>query len=31
MPSDEFSPAEILELLVKNKHSPANAVVGVAE
>jgi chaperone BCS1 len=31
MPSDEFSPAEILELLVKNKHSPANAVVSVAE
>jgi chaperone BCS1 len=31
MPSDEFSPAEILELLVKNKHSPANAVISVAE
>jgi chaperone BCS1 len=31
MPSDEFSPAEIQGLLVKNKHSPANAVANVEE
>ncbi|CRG91084.1 putative mitochondrial chaperone BCS1-B [Talaromyces islandicus] len=31
IPSDEFSPAEIQELLVKNKHSPANAVANVEE
>ncbi|CRG92848.1 putative mitochondrial chaperone BCS1-B [Talaromyces islandicus] len=31
IPSDEFSPAEIQELLVKNKHSPANAVASVEE
>lgn len=31
IPSGEFSPAEIQELLVKNKHSPADAVANVEE